>query len=275
MKLKQPVSRLLGALWLLLCLPLSAADRVISLSPHTTEMAYAAGLGDKMVAASLYSDYPPAAEKLEKVASWQGINLERILALKPDLILAWRGGNPQRVLDQLAGFNIPIFYSDPKSIDGIADDLDRLASYSPTPQVAHDAANHFRDEVKMLREKYQRPTATRVLMQFGTQPLFTTSKATIQSDLLSLCGATNIFADSPVPWPQVSREQVIVRKPQVIVVSGSQEQIETVKQFWQPQLNVPVIAINEDWLNRSGPRIILAAQSLCEQLDNLTPKTAQ
>ena len=110
-------------------------------------------------------------------------------------------------------------------------------------------------------------------MQFGTQPLFTTSKATIQSDLLSLCGATNIFADSPVPWPQVSREQVIMRKPQVIVVSGSQKQVETVKQFWQPQLNVPVIAINEDWLNRSGPRIILAAQTLCEQLDTLSVKT--
>lgn len=269
----KPVSRLFGALWLLLCLPLFAADRVISLSPHTTEMAYAAGLGDKMVAASAYSDYPPVAEKLEKVASWQGINLERILALKPDLILAWRGGNPQRVLDQLSGFGIPIFYSDPKTIDGIADDLDRLAAYSPTPQIAHDAASHFRDQVKVLREKYHRPHSSRVLMQFGTQPLFTTSKATIQSDLLSLCGATNIFADSPVPWPQVSREQVIMRKPQVIVVSGSQKQAETVKQFWKPQLNVPVIAINEDWLNRSGPRIILAARALCEQLDTLSVKT--
>ncbi|WP_016602967.1 ABC transporter substrate-binding protein, partial [Yersinia pestis] len=86
----------------LLTLPAQAAERVISLSPSTTELAYAAGLGDKLVAVSAYSDYPESAKKLEHVASWQGINVERILALKPDLILAWRGGNPQRPLDQLA-----------------------------------------------------------------------------------------------------------------------------------------------------------------------------
>lgn len=105
-----------------------------------------------------------------------------------------------------------------------------------------------------------------MLLQFGTQPLFTSSAATLQSQVLSLCGAENIFADSPVPWPQVSREQVLVRKPQAIVISGSTQQIANVKAFWGPQLDVPVIALEEDWFNRAGPRIMLAAQSLCGQL---------
>lgn len=102
--------------WLILgmLLPASAAQRVISLAPSTTELAYAAGMGNTLLAVSAYSDYPPAAKQLEQVASWQGINLERILALKPDLVLAWRGGNPQRVLDQLASFGIPIFMQMPK-----------------------------------------------------------------------------------------------------------------------------------------------------------------
>ncbi|MBR8636338.1 hypothetical protein JMJ73_09780, partial [Campylobacter jejuni] len=91
------------------------------------ELAYAAGMGEVLVAAIAYSDYPPQAARLEQVASWQGINLERVLALKPDLILAWRGCNPQRVLDQLAAFGIPIFYADSDNLEGISGLLDKLA----------------------------------------------------------------------------------------------------------------------------------------------------
>lgn len=254
--------------WLILgmLLPASAAQRVISLAPSTTELAYAAGMGDTLLAVSAYSDYPPAAKQLEQVASWQGINLERILALKPDLVLAWRGGNPQRVLDQLASFGIPIFYADAKNIDEIAQSLDALAQYSPHPEQAHQAAASLRQQVDELKTRYASNSPRPVLLQFGTQPLFTSSAATLQSQVLSLCGAENIFADSPVPWPQVSREQVLVRKPQAIVISGNAQQIANVKAFWGPQLDVPVIALEEDWFNRAGPRIMLAAQSLCGQL---------
>lgn len=263
---KQRFSALLGWLILWMVLPASAAQRVISLAPSTTELAYAAGMGDNLLAVSAYSDYPPAAKKLEQVASWQGINLERILALKPDLVLAWRGGNPQRVLDQLASFGIPIFYADAKNIDEIAQSLDALAQYSPHPEQAHQAAESIRQQMAELKTRYASNSPRQVLLQFGTQPLFTSSAATLQSQVLALCGAENIFADSPVPWPQVSREQVLVRKPQAIVISGSDKQIANVKTFWGPQLDVPVIALEEDWFNRAGPRIMLAAQSLCSQL---------
>ncbi|MEG2829250.1 vitamin B12 ABC transporter substrate-binding protein BtuF [Edwardsiella piscicida] len=248
----------------------AAALRVISLSPHTTELAYAAGLGDSLVAASAYSDYPPQAATLEKVASWNGINLERILALKPDLILAWHGGNPRRVLDQLSALGITLFYSDPQRVSQVADDLDRLAAYSPHPEQAHRAAAQFRQRLQQLRQRYAQGAPLRVMMQFGNQPLFSTSAKTLQSDLLALCGAQNIFADSPVPWPQVSREQVIVRRPQAIVIGGDAAQAAIVTDYWRPQLRVPVIAVNQDWLNRSGPRILLAAESLCAQLHTLS-----
>ncbi|RRO04120.1 vitamin B12 ABC transporter substrate-binding protein BtuF [Pectobacterium aquaticum] len=259
---------------LLLCSAAYAIpQRVISLAPHATEMAYAAGMGEQLVAVSAWSDYPPEAKKLEQVASWQGINLERILALKPDLILAWREGNPQRPLEQLANFSIPIVYLDAKTLDDIPASLRQLATYSRHPEQAERAATDFQQEIGKLQHAGERHNATplRVFIQFGTQPLFTSSKATLQSQIVSLCGAENVFSDSPVPWPQVSREQVLRRQPQAIIVGGAPERISSVQAFWQPQLAVPVITVNEDWFSRSGPRLLLAAQQICSQLAELKP----
>ncbi|MBN3063153.1 vitamin B12 ABC transporter substrate-binding protein BtuF [Pectobacterium aquaticum] len=248
-------------------------QRVISLAPHATEMAYAAGMGEQLVAVSAWSDYPPEAKKLEQVASWQGINLERIFALKPDLILAWREGNPQRPLEQLANFSIPIVYLDAKTLDDIPASLRQLATYSRHPEQAERAATDFQQEIGELRHSGKAPHAApvRVFIQFGTQPLFTSSQATLQSQIVSLCGAENVFSDSPVPWPQVSREQVLRRQPQAIIVGGAPERISNVQAFWQPQLAAPVITVNEDWFSRSGPRLLLAAQQICSQLAELRP----
>ncbi|KML68485.1 vitamin B12 transport system substrate-binding protein [Pectobacterium carotovorum] len=259
---------------LLLCTAAYAIpQRVISLAPHATEMAYAAGMGEQLIAVSAWSDYPPEAKKLEQVASWQGINLERILALKPDLILAWREGNPQRPLEQLANFSIPIVYLDAKTVDDITASLRQLATYSRHPEQAEQAATNFQQEIDKLQHAGERHNAAplRVFLQFGTQPLFTSSKATLQSQIVSLCGAENVFSDSPVPWPQVSREQVLRREPQAIIVGGAPERIASVQAFWQPQLAVPVITVNEDWFSRSGPRLLLAAQQICSQLAELRP----
>lgn len=267
--MKRRLTLLLWGLALWLASPAFGAQRVISLAPSTTELAYAAGMGEVLVAASAFSDYPPAARNLEQVASWQGINLERVLALKPDLILAWRSGNPQRVLDQLAALGIPIFYADAKRIDEVAQELDDLAQYSPLPEAAHQAADRIRRQATQLQAQYAHLPPKRVLLQFGTQPLFTSSGATLQSQLLALCGAQNIFADSRIPWPQVSREQVLARQPQAIVISGGAQELANAKAFWAPQLQVPIIALDADWFNRPGPRIMLAAQQLCSRLADI------
>ncbi|MEQ9904189.1 vitamin B12 ABC transporter substrate-binding protein BtuF [Pectobacterium aroidearum] len=262
---------------LLLCTAAYALpQRVISLAPHATEMAYAAGMGEQLIAVSAWSDYPPEAKKLEQVASWQGINLERILALKPDLILAWREGNPQRPLEQLANFSIPIVYLDAKTLDDIPASLRQLATYSRHPEQAERAATDFQQEIGRLRHtgEGQNAASLRVFIQFGTQPLFTSSQATLQSQIVSLCGAENIFSDSPVPWPQVSREQVLRRQPQAIIIGGSPDKIASVQAFWQPQLAVPVITVDEDWFSRSGPRLLLAAQQICSQLTALSPSSS-
>ncbi|MFS2222782.1 vitamin B12 ABC transporter substrate-binding protein BtuF [Pantoea sp. B65] len=262
------MAKLFRTLLLLLALPFTAlatsAPRVVALAPHLTELAFAAGITP--VGVSAYSDYPPAARQLEQVANWQGINVERILALKPDVILAWRGGTPQRQVDQLQAFGLKIVWLDAQSIESVVATLRELQAWSPQPQLAQQHADELAQRFAALRQRYQHPQRQPVFLQFGMQPLFTASQVTLQNQILQLCGGDNIFADSKVPWPQVSREQVIMRHPQAIVITGDAQRIPVVQQFWQPQLTVPVIAVNDDWFSRAGPRIILAAEQLCSAL---------
>lgn len=268
------LSQSLFSLLLLACIAIPAVaaqkSRVISLSPANTELAYAAGLGDNLIAVSAYSDYPDAAKKLEQVSNWQGLNVERIIALKPDLILAWRGGNPQRPLDQLAALGIPIVYFDPQTVDGVISALAELSQYSPHPEIAERNIAQMQATLQAQKDKLANNKKPRQLfIQLGTQPLFSAGNHTLQNDALKVCGAQNIFKDSAVPWPQVSREQVLTRKPDAIVMTGSEEQEKAVKAFWHSQLNVPIIRLNEDWFHRAGPRIINATEQLCNQLNAL------
>lgn len=242
------------------------AQRIISLAPHATEMAFAAGMGDQLIAVSAWSNYPPEAQQREQVASWQGINLERVLALKPDLILAWREGNPQRPLEQLSAFGIPVVYLDPMSLDAIPSMLEQLGQYSAHPDVARQNAQTLRQQLADLKTHYAQTSKHQVFLQFGTHPLFTSGKQSLQNQVLALCGGINVFDDSKVPWPQVSREQVLRRKPQVIITTGTTADAAATRDFWSPQLSVPIITVEEDWFNRSGPRLLLAAQHICQQL---------
>nr|WP_202987312.1 vitamin B12 ABC transporter substrate-binding protein BtuF [Mixta mediterraneensis] len=242
----------------------ASPPRVITLAPHLTEMAFAAGITP--VAVSAWSDYPPAAKKIEQVANWQGIKVERILRLKPDVVLAWRGGNPQRQIDQLQQAGIKVVWIDPANLAGMIDALASLGQWSPHPDQAAKAAQQLRQQEADLRQRYHTQKPIPLFLQFGQHPLFTSAKATLQNDIVRLCGGENIFADSRVSWPQVSREQVLMRHPQAIVIGGDAQQAKNVQQFWQPQLYVPVIAINDNWLSRPGPRLLLAAKQLCNAL---------
>lgn len=243
---------------------LASPPRVITLAPHLTELAFAAGITP--IAVSAWSDYPPQAKPIEQVANWQGIKLERIVQLKPDRVLAWRGGNPQRQIDQLQQLGIKIEWVDPLTLEQMIATLEKLAQWSPHPEQAFKAAQQLRQQEAALRQRYAHLPVVPLFLQFGQQPLFTAAKSTLQNEIIELCSGRNIFADSRVSWPQVSREQVLMRHPQAIVIGGNARQAENVRQFWQPQLNVPVIAINDDWLSRPGPRLLLAAQQLCAAL---------
>ncbi|QMI04153.1 vitamin B12 ABC transporter substrate-binding protein BtuF [Citrobacter sp. RHB25-C09] len=259
--------RALAALLLSFPVWLHAAPRVISLSPANTELAFAAGITP--VGVSSYSDYPPAARDIEQVSTWQGMNLERIVALKPDLVIAWRGGNAERQVNQLTSLGIKVMWVDAITIEQIAETLRKLAAWSPHPEKAQRAAQTLLDEYSQLKSQYADKAKKRVFLQFGINPPFTSGKGSIQNEVIELCGGENIFAGSRVPWPQVSREQVLAREPQAIVVTGNSGEILKIKQYWGDQLQIPVIPLNSDWFERASPRIILAAKQLCNALSQI------
>jgi vitamin B12 transport system substrate-binding protein len=166
----------------------------------------------------------------------------------------------------LSALGIHVVWIDAISIEQVAQALQNLAPYSPAPQKAERAARLIRDDYQALKAKYRATPRKRVFLQFGSQPLFTTGAGSLQHEVLELCGGENIFAASRVPWPQVSREQVLMRKPQAIVVAGGAGEIPKIEQYWHSQLKIPVIPLTSDWFERASPRIILAAKQLCSAL---------
>ncbi|WP_064605889.1 vitamin B12 ABC transporter substrate-binding protein BtuF [Photobacterium sp. J15] len=252
-------------------------QRVISLSPHTTELAYAAGLGDKLVAASDYSDYPEAAKSLERVANFRGIKLERIVTLRPDLILAWKGGNPTREMTKLEQLGFNIFYSSPVELTDIADTIEALGQYSEQPNIANHNASEFRAKLTELKSRHKNLRPVSYFYQLSSSPIITVNDNSWPSQVFSLCGGKNIFADSPAAYPQISEEQVVVRQPEVIFSTQHAGTQTGIWQQWQGKLpavdNRHIFNLQADWLNRPTPRTVNALEEVCNYFDIVRKNT--
>ncbi len=249
----------------------SKPQRIISLAPHATELAFAAGLGDKLIAASDYSDYPEAAKKLERIANYQGMKLERIVALQPDLIIAWPSGNPAKELDKLRKLGFQIYDSQNETLDDIINNLKQLSQYAEDPNIGMKAAEDFQQHLAKLKQRFATDSPVKYFYQLSIKPIYTIAQNSWPSEVFSFCGGTNVFVDSASPYPQVGEEQVIVRKPDVIFTSQQAVQDETLWQGWASQ--VPAVqhkniwSLNSDWINRPTPRTALAIEQVCEFFD--------
>ncbi|MBR9873849.1 MAG: vitamin B12 ABC transporter substrate-binding protein BtuF [Vibrionaceae bacterium] len=252
------------------------AQRVISLAPHATEIAYAAGLGDKLIAVSEMSDYPEQANKLEKVSNYQGIKLERIIALRPDLVIAWPSGNPAKELEKLAQFDVPIYYSTSSSLMDIANNIEQLSQYSENPQVGLKAADDFRTQLKALKDKYSIEDKVRYFYQLSEKPIITVAGKNWPSEVFTFCGGENIFSSAGSPYPQVSIEQIITRQPEVIFTSRHAMSSDGMWSEWKNE--VPALkdghiwSLNADWINRPTPRTLNAISEVCEYFESVRQK---
>lgn len=252
------------------------ARRIVSLSPHTTEMLYAAGAGSYVVGVVQYSDYPPEAASVTSVGSGIALDLERIMSLKPDLVVAWTSGNSAAQLRRLRELGIPVFESEPREYLTIATSIERLATLTGTERTGQAAANAFRAQLKRIRETYQlRPDLT-VFYQIWRTPLMTLNGEHPVSISLRLCGATNIFAHLPQLAPTVSTEAVLQANPDVIIASTGEQ--DDVLAGWKrfPKLKAVahdnLLLIDGGMMNRSGPRILDATEALCRQLETARGK---
>lgn len=246
-----------------------AAQRVISLAPHITELLFAAGAGKNVVGVSSYSDYPAAATLIPQIGDARQLDVERIISLKPDLLVVWASGTPARQQEQLQRLGIPIFYSEPKKLADIADNVQKLGQLMGTGAQATPLAAKLRLDLATLRDKYQKRSKVTVFYQISDHPLYTLNGQHIVGDALAVCGGQNVFADLPVLAPSVSTEAVLQANPDVIL--GSETNVAIWKQFPVMQAtrrgNLRVISGN--LFSRSGPRMIEGVRQLCEILDQV------
>ena len=249
------------------------ARRVISMSPHATELLFAAGGGDKVVGAMNYSDYPEAAKKIPLVGSSSQLDLERLIALKPDLLVVWQSGNTARQLEQLRQLGIPIFYSEPQQFEQVATSLLRLGQLLGAEKTAEPAAAAFRARVAALRARFASRPPVRVFYQIWDKPLYTLNGRQIASDAISLCGGDNVFGKLAVKAPEVSIEAVMQADPEVIFGGEPHDLADAGLNIWKPYRSMLAVKrgnlfhLDGELLTRPGPRIADGAAQLCEKLE--------
>jgi len=247
------------------------AQRVISLAPHVTEMLFAAGGSSHVVGVVAYSDFPEAAKQVPQVGSNRELDLERIIALKPDLFVVWRHGSSERQIEMVRKLGVPVYHSEPRKLEDIPASLLKLGQLMGTEAAARPAADDLSRQLASLRAKYANRSPVRSFYQVWDKPLYTLNGAHIVSDALRLCGGENIFARLPVTAPVVSIEGVLQENPEAIFATAEKNYGGV--SLWKPYGSLTAVrndnlfTIDGNLLNRAGPRMIAGAAMLCEKLE--------
>lgn len=249
------------------------AQRIVSLAPHVTENLFAAGAGAQIVAATEYSDYPEAAKKLPRVGGYSRLDLEAVVAQKPDLIIAWESGNAKASVAKLKALGIPLFITQPNSIEDVASNLERFGELSGHVAEARTAATRIRARLAVLRQTYSQRAPVRVFYQVWQKPLTTISSKQIISDVIRLCGGENVFADLAPISPQVSVEGVLAANPEAITVGGMGSSHPEWLEPWKQWPSITAVQrgnlffIDPVLIQRHTPRLLEGAELMCTQLE--------
>jgi len=241
-------------------LPAPAA-RIVSLAPHLTELAYAAGAGERLVGAVEYSDFPPPARALPRVGSDAQISVEAVLGLRPDLIVAWPNAGSRRAIDRLAELGVPVFRSEPRELEDIATTLERLGILAGTPREAQGAARAFRARKAELERRYAGRSTVRVFYQVWDRPLQTVNGDHVISKVIRLCGGENVFAALPVIAPEIDAEALLRANPEVVISSnpGAQRPHGLSRSRFH--------VVPAELIQRHTPRLLDGAEQVCQALD--------
>lgn len=245
--------------------------RLIVLAPNLVELLFSIGAGEQIIATSEHADYPTAASAIPRVGNYAGLQLEKIVALKPDLILLWRSGTPAADIERLTqlGFHLELF--EPTQLDDVATDLERLGLISGHVDEANQQAKQYRQTLAALRQQYSEQSPVSVFYELWDSPLSSIGTSAWPNQHLQVCGAQNVLASSTVAYPQLSVEQVLLLDPQLIIQPVSANEPRGLLNWQQyPQLqavrNSQIIRPNSDLLHRASIRALTATKDLCEQV---------
>ncbi len=251
------------------------AQRIISLAPHNTENLFTAGAGAQIVGTVDHSDYPKQALDIPRVGNYKQVNIEAVLGLKPDLIIAWSSGNTNESVRRLIDLGIPVFYSEPHTFEEIIYNIERLARLSGQLEDATPRLEGMRQTLRDLKIEYSKKKPLTIFYQVWDQPLITLNGDHSVSHAFELCGGTNVFADEPTIAPRINIEGVIAKNPQLILLAGhSVTQAAGWTDSWSKWSAIDAVSsgqikyINADVMNRPTLRFLEGTRQVCELIES-------
>lgn len=239
-------------------------QRVVTLAPSLTEMVFALGAGPRVVGVSRYSNYPEDTRDLPRVGAYVQPDVEKIVALNPDLCLAIKDGNPRDVVDKLERIGIPVYAVNPKNLQQVVETLTALGDVLQTRDAAQalvaDMERRLQAVDDRVRRVSQRPG---VFFQIGVSPIVSVGTETFAHELIVRAGGRNL-AEGTEPYPRFTVEQVMALRPDIIVVSSMErdQTFDRVREQWLRWPNIPAVALNRvvlvpsDLFDRPGPRLV-------------------
>ncbi|QSX35390.1 cobalamin-binding protein [Shewanella avicenniae] len=247
--------------------------RIVALAPHAVELLYAIGAGDEIVAASDFADYPAAAKAIPRIGGYQGIQLDRLLQLQPDLVVAWQGGNSPEVLARIKSLGFKLYLSHPETLASVADELEALGELTGHTAQAQQQAAQYRQQLAALVQQNAAKPKVKLFYQLWSNPLMTVAQGSWVQQIIDVCHGDNVFYDAASPYPQVSLENLLLLQPQLII--SAQEKGNPQSIDWQHWQGIPAVAqqhlveIDADILQRQSPRAIQGITQMCHALDSV------
>ena len=255
-----------------LCLD-QPATRIAALSPGATELVWAAGAGDKVVAVVAFSDYPPEAKNVRSVGSHTRMDLEVLVSLKPDLVIGWVTGNPPEQLETIRELGIPVFSIEPRSFDDVSHTIRQLAALAGTEAHGNKVAHHFRRGMTELEATYEGADPVPVFYQVWDEPLMTVNDDHLIGKVITLCGGVNVFGELDRLVPRISDEAVLAADPEAILAGGMGEENRHWLTHWEQYDELTAVRrdnlffVPPSLIQRPTPRMLEGSRLFCEKLD--------
>ncbi len=249
-------------------------QRIIALSPHSVELLYAIGAGEKIVGVITHSDYPDAAKKIEEIGDHRGITIEKLISLKPDLIVTWSSNNKINQVEQIKKLGFNVVNSDPQTLNAIASDLRLLGKVTGHQKQAETVAKKFELELEILTQKYQDRKPVKTFYQLWSKPLMTISKNSWINQFITRCGGINVFHDATSPYPKISTENILLSKAEIILIPDDTQTRSHELFNWNQWDVLPAVKNKQIYypnakiLHRPTPRVLGPMKEVCEFIEN-------
>jgi iron complex transport system substrate-binding protein len=247
------------------------AQRIVSLAPHLTELAFTAGAGDHIVATVEFSDHPDAARNIPRIGDAFRVDLERLLALRPDAVLVWESGTPAPTVERVRALQVPVVLFQTQRLEHVATVLRAIGRLAGTSEVAERAASDYERRIQELRDQYRARASLSVFIEVDDRPLYTVNGQQIISEIVELCGGRNVFADLSELAPAIGIESVIAANPQVIV--STDDTVPDAAAEWDRWRHIDAVrtgnvyTLRSDDIARATTRLTVAVEAVCRTLD--------